>query len=101
MNRREAIQKATLALGFAISAPALTGVLNGCKSAPELNYKPVFFNEEQARLINELTEIILPKTSTPGAKEAGVLSFIDILISQCYSKEEHYFSHSKCGDRML
>jgi len=66
----------------------LTGVLNGCKSAPELNYKPVFFNEEQARLINELTEIILPKTSTPGAKEAGVPSFIDILINQCYSKEE-------------
>jgi gluconate 2-dehydrogenase gamma chain len=88
MNRREAIQKATLALGFALSAPVLSGVLQGCKPTPELNYKPVFFNEEQARLISQLSEIILPKTDTPGAIEAGVPGFIDSLIKEVYSKED-------------
>jgi len=88
MNRREAIQKATLALGFALSAPVLSGVLQGCKPTPELTYKPVFFNEEQVRLISQLSEIILPKTSTPGAIEAGVPGFIDNLIKEVYSKED-------------
>jgi len=88
MNRREAIQKATLALGFALSAPVLSGVLQGCKSTPELSYKPVFFNEEQAQLISRLSEIILPKTATPGAIEAGVPGFIDNLIQEVYSKED-------------
>lgn len=88
MNRREAIHKATFALGFAISAPALTGILNGCKSAPELNYQPVFFNKEQAALVSQLSEILLPKTDTPGAKEVGVPAFIDKMLYEVYSKEE-------------
>jgi gluconate 2-dehydrogenase gamma chain len=88
MNRREAIQKATLALGFAISAPALTGILQGCKPTPSLDYKPVFFTEDQARLVSDLSEIILPKTDTPGAKEVGVPSFIDQMLKEVYSKED-------------
>lgn len=88
MNRREAIQKATLALGFALSAPAITGILNGCKSAPDLNYQPVFFTKEQAGLISELSEILLPKTDTPGAKDVGVPSFIDVMLKEVYPKTE-------------
>jgi gluconate 2-dehydrogenase gamma chain len=88
MNRREAIQKATAVLGFAISAPALTAVLNGCKSAPELNYQPVFFNTAQARLISEVAEILLPRTDTPGAKDVGVPAFIDNMMKEVYSKED-------------
>ncbi len=88
MNRREAIQKTALALGYAISAPALAGVLNGCKASPELSYKPVFFTEDQARTIAELAEIIIPKTSTPGAKDAGVPAFIDSMLKEVYKKED-------------
>jgi len=88
MNRREAIQRTALALGYAISAPALAGVLNGCKAKAELAYKPVFFNEDQARAIAELAEIIIPKTDTPGAKDAGVPSFIDSMLGEVYGKED-------------
>jgi gluconate 2-dehydrogenase gamma chain len=63
-------------------------VLNGCKAAPELSYKPVFFTEDQARTIAELTEIIIPKTSTPGAKDVGVPGFIDDMLNVVYSKED-------------
>jgi gluconate 2-dehydrogenase gamma chain len=88
MNRREAIQKAALALGYAISAPTLMGVLNGCKASPELTYKPVFFNDDQAQIVSEIAEIILPKTSTPGAKDVGVPGFIDSMLKEVYSKDE-------------
>jgi hypothetical protein len=88
MNRREAIQRASLVLGYAITGPALTAVMNGCKANPELTYQPTFFNEDQARAIEALTEIIIPKTDTPGAKEAGVPGFIDALVKEVYSKEQ-------------
>jgi gluconate 2-dehydrogenase gamma chain len=88
MNRREAIQRTALVLGYAISAPALAAVLNGCKAAPELNYKPVFFTEDQARLVSELAEIILPKSDTPGAKDVGVPSFIDLVLKDTYAQKD-------------
>jgi gluconate 2-dehydrogenase gamma chain len=88
MNRREAIQRTAMVLGYAISAPALAGVLNGCKATPELTYKPVFFTEDQARTISELAEIIIPKTATPGAKDAGVPAFIDGMLKEVFVKED-------------
>jgi gluconate 2-dehydrogenase gamma chain len=88
MNRREAIERTAMILGYAISAPALAGILSGCKTSPTLNYKPVFFNEAQAALIGDIAEIILPKTTTPGAKDAGVPQFIDTLVYETYSQED-------------
>ncbi len=88
IDRREALRKTALLMGAAVSTSAIAGILNGCKATPDLNYKPVFFTEEQARLVSELAEIILPKTDTPGAKEVGVLNFIDKVLSQCYNKED-------------
>ncbi len=87
MNRREAIERTALILGYAISAPAIMGILNGCKATPDLAFKPVFLTEEQARLISELCEIIIPKTDTPGAKEAGVPAFIDTMLKDVYDQQ--------------
>ncbi len=88
MNRREVLQRTAMVLGYAVSGPALAGILNGCKAAPELTYKPEFFSEDQARLVSELAEIIIPKTSTPGAKEAGVPAFIDGMLKVVFPKED-------------
>ncbi len=88
MNRREAIERTALILGYAVSAPAMMGVLKGCKAAPDLTYKPVFFTEEQARTVGEIAEIIIPKTDTPGAKEAGVPAFIDLMLKDVYPRED-------------
>lgn len=100
MNRREALQRAGLVLGFAISAPVISGILNGCKAAPELTYKPEFFNIDQARIMSELAEVIIPKTDTPGAKEAGVPHFIDQVMRECYKKrdQDRYLESVKAFD---
>jgi gluconate 2-dehydrogenase gamma chain len=88
MNRREAIQRTSLLLGYAVSAPALMGLFQGCKAAPELTYTPSFFTKEQAETVSELAELIIPKTDTPGAKETGVPAFIDAILKECYSAED-------------
>ena len=88
INRREALRKTALMMGAAVSASALAGLLQGCKTTPELTYVPRFFSEDQGRLVMEVAEIIIPKTDTPGAKDVGVPGFIDTMLKDCYKKED-------------
>jgi gluconate 2-dehydrogenase gamma chain len=88
MDRREAIQRTAMMLGYAVSASAIAGIMNGCKAAPELAFKPLFFSPEMAGMIAEISEIIIPKTDTPGAKDVGVPAFIDLMLKDCYKKED-------------
>jgi gluconate 2-dehydrogenase gamma chain len=88
IDRREAIKKTALLMGAAVSVSSIAALLNGCKATPELTYQPVFFTEDQARLVSEVAEIFIPKTDTPGAKEVGVPGFIDKVLKECYKPEE-------------
>src|SRR5690348_16490586 len=88
ITRREALKRAGWALGFAISAPTISAVLNGCKAKPELGFKPAFFSEDQMATLSEVAEIIIPKTDTAGAKDVGVPSFMDTMVKDCMKKED-------------
>ncbi|MBT1701876.1 gluconate 2-dehydrogenase subunit 3 family protein [Chryseosolibacter indicus] len=88
MDRREAIRRTAWIMGGIVSAPAIAAVLKGCKAKPELGWKPVFLSEEQAAIVSEIAEIIIPKTDTPGAKDAGVPGFIDLILKDVYKKED-------------
>ncbi|HZY79930.1 MAG TPA: gluconate 2-dehydrogenase subunit 3 family protein [Cyclobacteriaceae bacterium] len=88
MNRREVLQRAALTLGYAVSAPFAAAVLNGCKAKPELAFTPKFFSKEQAELVSAIAEAILPRTTTPGAIDAGVPGFIDDMVGTVYSPEQ-------------
>jgi hypothetical protein len=88
IDRREALKKTAWLMGAAVSASTVAAFLQSCKSAPDLNYKPVFFTEDQARIVSELAEVIIPKTDTPGAKDVGVPNFIDLILKECYKEED-------------
>lgn len=88
MTRRELIQKTTLALGYTLSGSTLMGIMNGCTPQREPGFVASFFNKEQALVIADLAETILPKTTTPGAKDVGVPAFIDGFVSAIYSKAD-------------
>ena len=88
MNRREAIQRTAMMLGYAVTGPAMVGVLNGCKASPELSFKPSFLTAGQAQLVVALSDVIMPKTDTPGAVEAGVPQFIDDILLSVYTQAD-------------
>jgi gluconate 2-dehydrogenase gamma chain len=88
MDRREALKRTAWIMGGVVSAPAIMGVLKGCAAKPTIDWKPAFLTEDQGILVSQVAEVIIPKTDTPGAKDAGVPGFIDVLLKDCYSKEE-------------
>lgn len=89
MNRRTAIRQTAILMGGAISASAISAIMSGCQADPKvLVWKPVLFNPEQGLAISEIAERIMPTTDTPGAKEAGVPQFIDLVLRDCYQEKD-------------
>ena len=88
MDRREALRRTAWIMGGAVSAPAIMGILKGCKARPAIDWKPVFLTEEQGMLISQVAEIIIPKTDTPGAKDVGVPGFIDLMLKDVYPQKD-------------
>ena len=94
INRRDLIRAALFAsaasaLGPAFSfaqavssdlTPAAKGE-DGSKFLTDLNWKAAFLNDQQNETLIALGDVIIPATDTPGAKEALVNRFIDLLIS--------------------
>lgn len=88
LNRRELLQRVAYLMGGAISAPAVLGLLNGCTAKQEASWQPVFLSKEQGALVSEVAEIMIPRTDTPGAKDAGVPAFIDTMLKDVYTQED-------------
>ena len=90
VTRREAIRRVALLMGGAVSAPAILGVLAGCKAEPDtgVEFKPVFLTAAQAAVVAEVAEIMIPRTDTPGATDVGIAPFIDKMMKDTYSKDE-------------
>ena len=88
MNRRDYIKHSTLALGYAISASAISELLVSCQSKENINWKPVFFDNHQASTIAEIAETICPATKSPGAKDLAIPQFIDKLVKELLSADE-------------
>lgn len=89
MDRREAIKRTILLTGYAMSASTLTAVLHGCKAETAPDWQPAFLTPEQADLVADLGETILPHTDdSPGAKDVNVHRFIDLLLKDYTPAED-------------
>ncbi len=88
MNRRDALARVAVLMGSSLSAPTLLAVMQGCNTAATKEAAEASFTPETMKLVGEIAETIIPKTGTPGAKEAGVGDFIKTMITDCYTPED-------------
>lgn len=88
IDRKEAIKRTALIIGGTVFAPNILGVLKGCTAQPGLDWEPVLFTDEQARLVTSLTDVIIPADEYPSASEAGVPAFIESMITDVYTDEQ-------------
>ena len=92
MQRRELLRRVAWMLGGAISAPAALAILQGCSAKdPAVSaaaFKPKFLTApSQMDIVTEIADIIIPKTDTSGAMDAGVPAFIDLVLADVYPKD--------------
>lgn len=85
MNRREALARVAWIMGGAVVGANL--FLEGCTRTATKNVEGLF-DPETVDFIGDVADTILPPTSSPGAKEAGVGAFIPVMVRDCYTKDE-------------
>ncbi|MET0504836.1 MAG: gluconate 2-dehydrogenase subunit 3 family protein [Luteibacter sp.] len=88
MNRREWLKSmSALAVG-AIAGPSLLAVFDAHAASQAPAARPEFFNPAQYSLVGAVSDIIIPRTDTPGAVDAGVPLFMDQLFKAVYAKDD-------------
>lgn len=110
MKRRELLRAGVIA-GAAVAAlrptlagaqnptqaPELTPAQNGVDASNDLagaNWKPLFLDEHQNETLIILSDLIIPATDTPGAKEAMVNRYIDLVLAAEKSETQRAFLNS-------
>lgn len=83
MDRRELLKMIVAATGAAmIGLPA-----PGQAQAPAAGPKTPFSDADVGTL-DEIAETILPRTKTPGAKDAGAGAFMATFVTDCYTQKQ-------------
>jgi hypothetical protein len=88
MDRRNSLKNISALLGVSVLGINASELLLSCKAKVDLPWKPVVFSNEQAAFVAELAETILPKTTTPGAKELAVPQFIDAIVKATFTDKD-------------
>jgi hypothetical protein len=93
MNRREFLQCAALLVSGA-SASQLGFSLTEAQriylaAAPNFNTGEVeYFTDSQRKIVAAMCEVIIPRTETPGAIDAGVPRFIELMAAGWLNEDE-------------
>ncbi|KQW68120.1 hypothetical protein ASE17_06580 [Phenylobacterium sp. Root77] len=77
LNRRDAFRGLALTMGMV--SVGFAGPV--AAALPPLAWTPTALDAEQARALDAIAELIVPKTDTPGAREAKVPQFVDRTIA--------------------
>lgn len=88
MERRDILKASALFLGYGLVGGASVAVLNGCKADTRVDWMPSVFSEAQIAMLAEVAERIIPRTDTPGAKDALVHRYIDEAVRDNFTESE-------------
>lgn len=89
ITRREAIRRvSTLLGGMALIGGNALLTVSVADEVLKQNTGAGLFTDEDIVFLNELAETILPETSTPGAKAAGVGPFMALMVTDAYKADD-------------
>ena len=86
IDRREALGGILALFGAALILPLRRAIAAGVD--PGMGPRNVIFSDAQRELVDALCERIIPATDTPGARDAGVTSYIEMIIDEYYEPTE-------------
>jgi len=86
MKRRTAIRNVIFLSAGATFLPSC--LQQDKNTAASIALKNIQVNGTQEKLLAELSEFILPTTTTPGAKQLASQQFVLMMVDECFKKEE-------------
>lgn len=90
MERRELLKMIALVTGSALIGGEF--LLSGC-SNENAKLGGTSFSDEDIQFLDEVGETILPRTSSPGAKDAKVGEFMRVMVNDCYDADDQKTFH--------
>ena len=93
MDRRSALKNIGLSLGYVAATPAVLSILQSCQKKQETLWNPKFFTKEEGIVVQKLTDLIIPETSSsPGAIKLNIPQFLDLYFKEVESEiKQNYF----------
>ena len=97
ITRRDALQRVALFLGGTLAATTVAGAMaenafawttEGARDQGPGSWQPRTLTAAQVALVASLADHIIPRTDTPGARDAGVQRFVDALLTDHYRAPE-------------
>lgn len=88
MQRRELLAALTALFGGTLAAPCVAFLETADAAGSAAPTTPSLFTPEQRELVATATELILPTTDTPGAREAGVPAFLEMMLVDWFYDDE-------------
>ena len=88
MKRRQALKSSAAALLGMGAWPGLSVLFKSCGIERVTDYQPQYLSIEQYDTVWKLADLILPQTDSPGASEAGVAPYIDLLFQTFFGEQE-------------
>lgn len=88
MNRRQVLKNLGLGAGYVVAAPTVLSLLQSCKNEPGFEWEPVFLTPANGYALQQVLEVIIPKTDTPGATDVNIAQFIDAYLDEVAGEQE-------------
>jgi hypothetical protein len=77
MDRRDFVKQLSAGMGAALAPGVLAAILSGCEAEPE---SAGLLTTGELDILGSLTDAIIPRTDTPGARDAGVPQYIEMML---------------------
>lgn len=87
MNRRNVIKGLGVVTLYSSLPAILSEFISSCNTKDK-NIRAGFFSDDEFHLVEQLTDSMLPKTSTPGALETQVPYFLDLVLKNCMNDKD-------------
>ena len=88
-TRRDAIKAVSVVVGSALTGVGRRKLMAGSDAIQTGTWK--YFTPEEARLVEAVSEQIIPADEDPGAKDAGVVAFIDRQLGGPYARYQKVY----------
>jgi|SRR5579863_8652532 hypothetical protein len=88
MKRREILRLLATGAAFQLAPAQWTVVLSEARALLASQSSARTLNVRQESTVKAITEMILPRTDTPGAADVGATAFIDLILTEWYDEAD-------------